>query len=328
MVVALPADGRSRRSLGMGDVVLVPQTVIEPRRFGIDIDTTPDKNFWLAMVLVPLFWRWSVLPRWALRCPSAPSWPRVRQVIRASAMGGVVLFFALLLDDVTKTHVDITKPRGVVEVTRAGRFGALVLDVEGGGTRAVWRVGIHHDFGGEEGGQCAILARTAGSPACGWEVLASMSEAELEADLGKLGRWLDEHALDRAVITTTVSKREAMLGWVAVLEGKGVELLVVPGALDYMAGTVVRPICLGFRCQPEPHGFGAGHEGPEAFCGHRGQRGGARLAVPVLLVALSVKRVPRGLCFTARNASDCMESPFTSSNSERWCRMRRGRGPS
>ena len=45
-------------------------------------------------------------------------------------------------------------------------------------------------------------------------------------------------ALDRAVITTTVAKREAMLGWVAVLEGKGVELLVVPGALDYMAGTV------------------------------------------------------------------------------------------
>ena len=131
----------------------------------MDIDTTPDKNFWLAMVLVPLFW-WSV---YALMGMYADVRRRhrgleVRQVIRASAMGGVVLFFALLLDDVTKTHVDHYQTLGVWlgKSHGADAVGALVLDVEGGGARAVWRVGIHHDFGGEEGGQCAIPSRTAG----------------------------------------------------------------------------------------------------------------------------------------------------------------------
>ena len=50
------ADGWSRRGLGWATLFLFRKTVIEPRRFGMDIDTTPDKNFWLAMVLVPLFW--------------------------------------------------------------------------------------------------------------------------------------------------------------------------------------------------------------------------------------------------------------------------------
>ena len=65
-----------------------------------------------------------------------------------------------------------------------------------------------------------------------------MNASKLDEDLGKLGHWLDDHELDRAVLTTSVSQRDTMLGWVAVLEGKGVEMLIVPGALDYMVGAV------------------------------------------------------------------------------------------
>ena len=82
-----------------------------------------------------------------------------------SAMGGVVLFFALLLDDVTKTHVDHYQTLGVwLGSHGSDAVGALVLDVEGGGTRAVWRVGIHHDFGGEEEDNAQFLQELQETP--------------------------------------------------------------------------------------------------------------------------------------------------------------------
>ena len=65
-----------------------------------------------------------------------------------------------------------------------------------------------------------------------------MTHEEFKAGLKSLDSWLDTHPVDRAVITTRVGDDPAMLGWVAVLEGRGVDMLVVPGALDYMAGTV------------------------------------------------------------------------------------------
>ena len=49
-------------ALAWTTLFLFRKTVIEPRRFGMDIDTTPDKNFWLAVVLVPLFWWKQLVP--------------------------------------------------------------------------------------------------------------------------------------------------------------------------------------------------------------------------------------------------------------------------
>jgi exopolysaccharide biosynthesis polyprenyl glycosylphosphotransferase len=216
--------------------------VVEPRTFGIDIDATPDANFWKAIVLIPLFW-WTVhaLMGMYVNIRSRHRGLEVRQVVRASAMGGVLLFFALLLDDVTRTHVDHYETLAVwmsahAGLTLLGRWmltSSVVRRVQSGRWAfATILVGTEED----NTRFATDLQETPGRQ--GWNVLAQMTEGQIESDLGKLGRWLDEHALDRAVITTSVAKRESMLGWVAVLEGKGVELLVVPGALDYMAGTV------------------------------------------------------------------------------------------
>lgn len=97
------------------------KTVIEPRHFGMDVGIELDANFWMAMFFVPLFW-WSVH---ALMGMYADVRRRhrgleVRQVTRASAMGGVLLFFALLLDDVTTTHVDHYQTLAVWLSTHAG----------------------------------------------------------------------------------------------------------------------------------------------------------------------------------------------------------------
>ena len=216
--------------------------VIEPRHFGVDVAFKVDANFWMAMLFVPLFW-WAVH---ALMGMYADVRRRhrgleVRQVTRASAMGGVLLFFALLLDDVTTTHIDHYQTLAVWLTTHAslvllGRWcwtASVVARVQSGD----WAFSTI--LVGTESDNASFLEELSNTPGKGgWSVLANMSESELESDLGKLGRWLDSHTLDRAVLTSPVSNRDAMLGWIAVLEGKGVELLVVPGALDYMAGTV------------------------------------------------------------------------------------------
>ena len=218
------------------------KSVIEPRQFGVDVDVAPDQNFWTAMVAVPIFW-WAVhaLMGMYVDVRRRHRGLELRQVVRAGALGGVMLFFALLLDDVTRTHTDhyqtlavwLSTHIGLVLLTRWFWTSSVVSKVQSGewafATIVVGAVEDNAQF-------LHDLDDTPGRD--GWLVLASMSVSELEADLGKLGRWLDDHELDRAVLTSAVSRQEAVLGWIAVLEGKGVEILVVPGSLDYMAGTV------------------------------------------------------------------------------------------
>ena len=146
----------------------------------------------------------------------------------------------------------------------------------------------------------------------GWDVVASMSESELETDLGKLGRWLDGHALDRAVLTSPLSNRDAMLGWIAVLEGKGVELLVVPGALDYMAGTVRSSNLFGVPLvNLSRPGLGHGMRAVKRFMDVVGSAIALTLLSPVFAwVAIAVKRGSKGPVFYRQERLGLHGQPF------------------
>ena len=92
---------------------------------------------------------------------------------------------------------------------------------------------------GDEAGNAAFLNDVSRTPGkLGWNVVATWTYEDLKAGLKSLDSWLDKHPVDRAVLTTRVGEDPATLGWIALLEGRGVDMLVVPGALDYMAGTV------------------------------------------------------------------------------------------
>ena len=112
----------------------------------MEIDITPDENLWKAMVVVPLFW-WAVHAlhghvRWT--CVGVTVGWKCGRSFRSAALGGVLLFFALLLlDDVTQTHVDHYETLGVWMGTHMSLdFGSVVVDVEGGGTRSKWNMGL------------------------------------------------------------------------------------------------------------------------------------------------------------------------------------------
>ena len=67
--------------------------VVEPRRFGMDIDMKPDSNFWLAMAVVPLFW-WLVHGLMGMYSDvrRRHRGKELRQVFQAGIMGGVCFF--------------------------------------------------------------------------------------------------------------------------------------------------------------------------------------------------------------------------------------------
>ena len=216
--------------------------VVEPRRFGVVMDMSPDANFWAALCLVPMFWlvlhasmgMYSDIRR-------RHRGLEIQQVFQGSAVGGMLLFFALLLDDVTSTHVDHYASLAVW----LGTHVTLVLWV-----RYQWTARVVHRvqsgawafdtilLGDAEANQRFLmdLDKTPGRK--GWNIVKQISLVEGKDHGSALASWETERSVDRAVVTTPVPSGSAGMGCMAMLEGKGVELLVVPGALDFMAGTV------------------------------------------------------------------------------------------
>lgn len=216
--------------------------VVEPGRYGVAVDMTPDANFWAALCLVPMFW-------WVLHA-SMGMYSDIRrrhrgleiqQVFQGSAVGGVLLFFALLLDDVTSTHVD----HYASLVVWLGTHLTLVL-----WARYQWTARVVHRvqsgawafdtilLGDAEANQRFVmdLDKTPGRE--GWNIVKQISLVEGVDHSSALASWEAGRSVDRAVVTTPMPSGSEGMGCMAMLEGKGVELLVVPGALDFMAGTV------------------------------------------------------------------------------------------
>lgn len=216
--------------------------VVEPKRFGMELQWSFDQNFWMAMVLVPLFW-WGVhaLMGMYIDVRRRHRALEIRQVLKGAVVGGVFLFLMLMLDDVTQSHTDHQQALAVWLVSHV----ALVLGFRWWLTSMVvsrvqsgaWA--FKTLLVGEEADTSQFIQELSSTPGWrGWNVMESMAENDLDSDLSALSDWLDHHAIDRAVIATPVSGHESLLGWISVLEGRGIETLIVPGALDYMTGSV------------------------------------------------------------------------------------------
>ena len=216
--------------------------MVEPGRYGVAVDMAPDANFWAALCLVPAFW--------GLLHASMGMYSDIRrrhrgleiqQVFQGSALGGVLLFFALLLDDVTSTHVDHYASLAVW----LGTHLTLVL-----WARYQWTARVVHRvqsgewafdtivLGDAEANQRFVmdLDKTPGRK--GWNIVKQIPLGEGAEHTRALASWVADRSVDRAVVTTPMPSGSEGMGCMAMLEGKGVELLVVPGALDFMAGTV------------------------------------------------------------------------------------------
>ena len=97
MVVAVFGRRWPCKCCGLGSAVCISKRVIEPRHFGVDVAFKVDANFWMAMSLSPVLVGSACPEGMYADVRRRHRGLEVRQVTRASAMGGVLLFFALLL---------------------------------------------------------------------------------------------------------------------------------------------------------------------------------------------------------------------------------------
>jgi len=216
--------------------------VVEPRRFGRDISWEGDCKLWLALVLIPLFWlAIHAVKGMYIDVRRRHRGLELRDVLITSCAGGVVLFFALFLDDVTRSYTDHYQTFGVWMMAHVG----LVLWGRWMLTSAVVRR--------VQRGEWAFQTLLIGDPRDnehflhelknkgrdkGWHVVNSMDRGALDRDVESLAKQLDEVRVDRAVLTSPLGGDDRLLGWIALLEGRGVELLLAPQSLDFFAGNV------------------------------------------------------------------------------------------
>ena len=229
-----------RRGLGMGDVVqLFRKTVISPE--GLAWTSTPRPTRTSG-------WPWCWCRCFGGRCMpdghvcGCSSAPPGAQVIRASAMGGVVLFLPCCL---------MTSQTWTIQTLGVWLGSHMGLTLLGWFWTPRWwdtcslARGHHHDFGGEEEDN-AIPSRTAGDArTCGLEVWPAwrggVGGTSASWDVGwaaRFGPGRDHHHGVQA-------RGHVGVGCGVGRKGRGVAC--GPGALDYMAVRCVRPICLGFR---------------------------------------------------------------------------------
>ena len=179
------------------------------------IDITPDVILWKAMVVVPLFWvALHACMGFYLFVRQRHRGLEVSQSFRSAALGGVLLFFLLLLDDVTRTHVDHYETLGVWMGTHL----TLILGARWAWTSRVVRNVQNGTWAyptlvvGDEAGNAAFLNDVSRTPGkLGWmqgdlDARGPQGRAQVA---GFLAGYAPQH---RAVLTTRVGDDPATLG--------------------------------------------------------------------------------------------------------------------
>ena len=174
------------------------KAVVEPRRFGMEIDITPDENFWKAMVVVPSWVGLHACMGMYLDVRQRHRGLEVRQSFRSAALGGVCSF-PVVARRVTTTHVDHYETLGVWMGTHL----TLILGARWAWTSRVVRNVQNGTWAyptlvvGDEDGNAAFLNDVSRTPGrLGWDVVATWTREDLKAGLKSLDSWLDTHPVD------------------------------------------------------------------------------------------------------------------------------------
>ena len=226
---------------------------LEPIKFGYAVGVSFDRNFWMALVGVPLFFLGLYLSiggysdihrRFRIK--------ELGQCLLISLLGTVVIFFALLLDDEVANyryyyrsftalfllHFGITfilrfllTSRTVKRVhNRELGFHTVLV---GGNERAV---AIHQEIEG--------MIKSPGNKFVGFVNVNGGDQHFGSVDLPRLGHWQDlrriieEQQVEEAIIAVESSEHAHISRIITELEGTQVRIKIIPDMYDIMAGSV------------------------------------------------------------------------------------------
>jgi exopolysaccharide biosynthesis polyprenyl glycosylphosphotransferase len=213
---------------------------------------TFDKNFAVGVVLVPLFWMglYAVLGMY--------SNPRRRhkalevvQVLRATAVGSLAIFFSLLLDDVIVSYQQYYSSLGVLVV---GHFSLTVV--------GRWMI-VSRSLRRIRSGAWAFKTIVLGGAATAVNLVKDLQNEALSSGFELIGfiqvndvdpmlsgllprlggvedldRVLSSESIEDVIVAIEPKDRDRTIDLIVRLEGRGVSVKVVPGLYDLLSGNV------------------------------------------------------------------------------------------
>ncbi len=226
--------------------------IIEPEKFGYPIPFEFDSRFYYSLILIPLFW----LALYALFGMYRNIFRRHRlrelgQVLLASFVGVIILFFFVLLDDQIASYVVYYRSLIVLfllHFTLTFTFRIILT------TQTVKR--IHKRkfgfntviIGGNEEALNVYREMENMVPAPGFKFIGYVSvngkDHLLENELAWLGKFNDinrvvtEHNVEEVVIAVETSEHKNLGSIVSDLEGMNVKIKIIPDIYDILSGSV------------------------------------------------------------------------------------------
>jgi exopolysaccharide biosynthesis polyprenyl glycosylphosphotransferase len=226
---------------------------LEPIKFGHEVPLTFDGNFFLGLVLVPLFWfgLYTVIGGYR------EIYRRFRtkelgQTLLISIIGVVVIFFVLLLDDQVASyrylyrsfvalfalHFGITfvlrflLTSNTVHKVHRRKIGFNTILV-GGNERAL---AIHEEI--------ESLPKSTGNRFIGFVNVNGGDQLLTQVGLQRLGKWhelrqvIEKHAVEEVIIAVDSGEHDHISRIMNELEGTGVRIKVIPDMYDILSGSV------------------------------------------------------------------------------------------
>lgn len=227
---------------------------IEPIKFGYEIDVVFDDNFFLALVIIPLFW----LTIYAVSGTYKNIYRKSRlkefgQTFLASLVGSLILFFVIILDDEIATykqyylsyltlfsiHFLVTELFRLILTTYTGRriksrkigFNTLII---GSNQNAL---DLFHEINNQK--------HSSGNNIVGFTHVNEANEiSKLAKFLPHLGNCVDlrktieDNNIEEVIIAIESSEHKSLGNIITVLEGLPVIIKIIPDMYDILAGSV------------------------------------------------------------------------------------------
>lgn len=230
------------------------KSTIEPIKYGYDITIAFDKNFYLALVAIPVSWVLLYAATGAYKNIYRKS--RLKefgQTLLLSVIGTLILFFVVLLDDEIATykqyyssyctllgyHFGLTAVFRFVLTTHTGKrikkreigFNTLIIGAN------VKALELYKEISGQ--------VHSSGNKLVGFTHVNEDNDTFLLSDfLPHLGNCvnlrttIEEHQIEEVIIAVESSEHQSLGRIITVLEGLPVIIKVIPDMYDILSGSV------------------------------------------------------------------------------------------
>lgn len=232
---------------------LFRKVYMEPAKFHYRVPVQFDSNYWVGLVLIPIFWvglyvviggYTDILRRFRIK--------ELGQVLLISFIGTLVIFFVLLLDDTVANFRYYYRSFGVLfglhftlnfilRFMLTSRTVRRVHDREigfntllvGGNERAV---AIHQEIEG--------MPKSPGNRFVGFVSVNGGDQQLTGVGLKRLGKWnelrplIAEHGVEEAIIAVESGEHEHISRIINELEGTQVRIKIIPDMYDILSGSV------------------------------------------------------------------------------------------